>query len=223
MAGGEGFAQYLGGGVDPAVRILQPAVPQPLQVGFQDQCRVVQLSRQARMPLKRSGQRRKPLRRQFLALKLAQQQVQLLGKSREPGCRVKDLQARLVAAQQGTKRHDTALFLKHRTRRRRKFVQNESCQPVERKNLQARVTMQRRSGEQLTFELKRGLLGREQQQWRTLRRLAQGLPNLRQATERLSAAGRPEEKPDLHAPVFHRKPPGRKGIMPRPTSRAPAE
>jgi hypothetical protein len=176
------------------------------------------------MALNLIRQRREATGGKLLSLKLAQEQVQLLREAGQPGRRVKDFQPGLVPAKQGAQRHDPPLFFQHLPRRAGEFAENKTGEPVERENLQARVTGQRRTGQQLALELKRGLFGREQQQRRALRAIAQGIPNLRQATERLPAAGGSEKKPDLHASFFHLKKPGRKGIcfdLPGPNTAQP--
>jgi hypothetical protein len=62
-------------------------------------------------------------------------------------------------------------------------------------------------GEQLAFELKRRLLGREQNQRRAFRRLVQCLADFRETAKRLAAAGRTEEKMCLHGLLFAQRRP----------------
>ena len=64
--------------------------------------------------------------------------------------------------------------------------------------MQARVAIKRRIRKQLAFELERGLLGREQDQWRAFGIFAQRSADFREAAEGLAAAGGAEEKARLH-------------------------
>src|SRR5438093_352439 len=66
--------------------------------------------------------------------------------------------------------------------------------------------------EQLALELKRGLLGREQDQRRSLRRRLQRRANLAQAAISFAAAGGAEEKRYLHECYFAANRSGRKEI-----------
>src|ERR1017187_143863 len=95
---------------------------------------------------------------------------------------------------------------------RGQLFKDEFCQPVEGKNLQPREAGNFRVGEQLAFELERGLLGRKQNQRRAVGRGAQGGTDLGETSERLAAAGGAEEKARLHGGKFHAKAQRRKGI-----------
>ena len=54
-------------------------------------------------------------------------------------------------------------------------------------------------GEELAFKLKRGLLGCEQQERRTVRRREQFTANLREAAESFAAASGAEQESRLHS------------------------
>ena len=105
--------------------------------------------------------------------------------------------------QQGAQDHHAA-FLGEQSRWHRDIerVEDEPREPLERKNVQPRVPLRSAIGEQLAFELKRRLLGREQNQRRAFRRCRQGGPDFRQTAKRLAAAGRTEEKTRLHGLLF---------------------
>ena len=101
--------------------------------------------------------------------------------------------------------HHTA-FLGERFRRvKLKFFQNELREPLEGEDLQSRVTLKLRISKQLAFELRGGLLGREQQKRRAVRRCDQFTADFRKAAEGLAAAGGAEQKSRLHGDVFNRK------------------
>ena len=71
--------------------------------------------------------------------------------------------------------------------------------------MKPRVTVELRVSEQLTFKLRGGLLGREQQERRAVRRRDQFTADFREAAEGLAAAGGAEQKSRLHRDVFNRK------------------
>ena len=75
---------------------------------------------------------------------------------------------------------------------------------LEGEDLQARVAVERIIGEQLAFELKRGLFGREQDQRWSFGSGGKGSADFRQAAEGFAAAGGTEEKTRLHD-LFSRK------------------
>jgi hypothetical protein len=79
----------------------------------------------------------------------------------------KQFQFAFVPHQQGAQHHHAA-FLGEQSRRHRDAVrvQDKPREPLERKNVQARIAWRSAIGEQLAFELKRGLFGREQDQRR---------------------------------------------------------
>jgi hypothetical protein len=70
--------------------------------------------------------------------------------------------------------------------------------------VQARIAVERRGGEQLAFELERGLFGREQNQWRACGCGGERGTDFRAAAEGFAAAGGTEKKACLHD-LFSRK------------------
>ena len=70
--------------------------------------------------------------------------------------------------------------------------------------MQSRIAVQRIVGEQLTFELKRGLFGREKNERRAFGIIGQCGTHFGEASGRLAAAGGAEEKSRLHG-LFSRK------------------
>lgn len=70
--------------------------------------------------------------------------------------------------------------------------------------MQSRVAVEFGVGEQLAFELKGGLLGREQEERRAVGRRDQFPADLREAAEGLAAAGGAEQKSRLHGDGFSR-------------------
>ena len=71
------------------------------------------------------------------------------------------------------------------------------------------------AGEQLAFELKRGLFGRKQNQRWTLRAFPQGGADFGKAAECLAAAGGAEEKSRLHTRFFAQRRTGAKEFIRR--------
>ncbi len=160
-----------------------------------------------------------------MALKFPQQQTQLLRKTREPGGRAKDLQFALFLQQQRAQHHHPAFLAQRGRRRAAQVAEDKFRQALERKDVQPRVTKKmvgrdsRRAiprlrkrlartlapPEQLAFELKRGLLGSEENQRRTVGGGAQGGADFRQTAERLAAASGAEEKARLHEGKCSRK------------------
>ncbi len=109
--------------------------------------------------------------------------------------------------QQRAQHHDAAFIVQLVGRRDRQFFQDKSRQPVEGKNVQPRVTGQFPVGEQLAFELERGLFGRQQNQRPARLRLGAAIFPQRGAdfgktAEGLAAAGGTEEKAHLHTGFF---------------------
>ncbi len=93
------------------------------------------------------------------------------------------------------------------------FVQDESGEPLEGKDLQARVAVERGVREQLAFKLKRGLFGREQNQRRAFRRGPQAGADFGQTAEGLAAAGGAEKKARLHGGIFTQRGMGAKEFI----------
>ena len=77
--------------------------------------------------------------------------------------------------------------------------------------MQARVAGKGAVGQQLPFELERGLFGREQNKRQTFRSFLQSVTNLGQAAECLAATGRAEEESRLHKTFLTRATNGDKG------------
>jgi hypothetical protein len=143
-----------------------------------------------------------------MLLQFAEQLAELLGKTRAACAWAKQFQFTFVPYQQGAQDHHAA-FLGEQSRWHRDAarVQDKPREPLERKNVQARVTLRSAIGEQLAFELKRRLLGREQNQRRAFRRLVQCMADFRETAKRLAAAGRTEEKAHLHGLLFAQRRP----------------
>jgi hypothetical protein len=135
-----------------------------------------------------------------MLLQFAEQLAELLGETGAARAGAKQFQFAFVPHQQGAQHHH-ASFLGKQSRRHwgGERVEDEPREPLERKNVQSRVSWQGAVGEQLAFELERGLLGRKQNQRRAFRRLMQCLADFRQTAKRLAAAGWTEEKMRLHA------------------------
>jgi hypothetical protein len=93
------------------------------------------------------------------------------------------------------------------------LIENETREPFEGKNPQARIAAEGIIGEQLALELKSGLLGREQNQRWPIRQRLQGGADFRQAAESLATAGGAKEKPDLHDAIFSRMSAGGKNFI----------
>ena len=133
-----------------------------------------------------------------------QDKTELLGETREARAGAKEFQFVAFFRKQRAQDHESPFLIQQLRRRVVQFVKNKTREALERKNLQPRVTTEQNNGEQLAFELKRGLLRREQNQrwpiWRRFERSA----DFRQAAESLAAASGAEEEPDLHAPIFSR-------------------
>ncbi len=89
-------------------------------------------------------------------------------------------------------------------------------QPVERQNVQPREAGKFFIREQLAFELKRRLFGRENDQRVARGIIGQRRPHFGETAESFSAAGGPEQEARLHGASFHAKPQGRKGIYRSP-------
>ena len=105
-----------------------------------------------------------------MTLKLAEQEAELLGEAGEPCGRAEHFQLTLLLHEQSAQHHHAALFAKGFARGDAEIVQDETGESLERKDVQARVTVEIGMSEELAFELKRGLLGRKQQERRAVRR-----------------------------------------------------
>ncbi len=82
--------------------------------------------------------------------------------------------------------------------------------------MKARVAVDSRCrgiGEQLPFELERGLFGRQQDQRRTFGIFAQRITDFRQTAERLAAAGGAEKEACLHTGFFAQSGAGAKELI----------
>ena len=82
--------------------------------------------------------------------------------------------------------------------------------------MEARVAIKPRCrsiGEQLPFELERGLFGRQQDQGRTFGIFAECITDFRQTAERLAAAGGAEKEARLHTGFFAQRGAGAKKLI----------
>jgi hypothetical protein len=109
-----------------------------------------------------------------------------------------------VAQQQRAQNHDPAFVVQLFRRRDAKIFKNETREALERENLQACATVERRVGEQLAFELEGGLFGREKNERRAFGIFFERVADFRKAAEGFAAAGGAEEKARLHD-LFSRK------------------
>ena len=106
---------------------------------------------------------------------------------------------------QRTQDHHASLLRERLRRVKLEFFQDELREPLEGEDVKPRVTLELRVSEQLTFKLRGGLLGREQQERRAVRRRDQFTADFREAAEGLAAASGAEQKSRLHGDVFNRK------------------
>ena len=125
----------------------------------------------------------------------------------------------MVLREQGPQDHHAAFLVEQARRGVGEFGQDEFGEALEGEDLQARVTGELVTvrewvavREDFAFELKRGLLGGEQQQWRAFRRAREFGANLGKAAEGLAAARRAEEEARVHAVIVPAKGHRRKGI-----------
>jgi hypothetical protein len=136
---------------------------------------------------------------ELVLLQFREQRAQFLREAGPAGAAAQQFQGAVVLPQQGAQHHQPAFGGQEFRRREMEFFKNKTREPVEGKNLQPREAGNFFIGEQLAFELKRGLLGREQNQRRTIGRLRQRGADSGEAAEGLAAAGGPEEESRLHA------------------------
>ena len=128
----------------------------------------------------------------------------MLGKAREACAGAEKFHVVAFFREQGAQDHEAPFLIEQFGRGIVEFVENKTREALKRENAQARVAAEGIVGEQLAFELEGGLLGREQNQRRAVRRRSEGGADFRQAAEGLAAAGGAEEEPDLHGPIFSR-------------------
>ena len=107
--------------------------------------------------------------------------------------------------EQGTQHHDAAFGVEQARGDGGEFAEGEVGEAIKRDDLQAGVTGERGVGEQLAFELKCGLLGREENQRRAIGRAEEFGANLGEAAESFAAASGAEEEARLHGESFSRK------------------
>jgi len=198
--------------IQKAICILQFIFREPARIIFVEQREIVQFVAQFRAKISVFRKRAKSGGRELMLLKLAQQFTQLSGESGTPCASTKELQLTFVPHEQRAQNHDAAFVGQKFRRRDIQFFKKETRQTFERKNVQPGETLQRFVGEQLAFELERGLFGREKNQ-----RLAFGIifergADFREAAESFAAAGGAEEKSRSHNFIFHAKARVRKGI-----------
>jgi hypothetical protein len=109
-----------------------------------------------------------------------------------------------VPYQQRAQNHDATFGGKDFGRRNLEFFQDEPGESLQGQNVQPRVTGDFTIRQQLTFNLERGLFGREKNQGFAARIVVQDAPDPRQAAAGFATAGRPEEKLHAHN-LFSRK------------------
>ena len=151
--------------------------------------------------------------REEVSLEFAQGEAELPGEAGQPGAGAEQFQFFATPRQQRAQNHQPAFLVEHPGRRLTELLEDKTSEPLEGKNAQPRVALKRIVRKQLAFELKGGLLGREQNQRRAVRHLCQRGADLGQTAMRLAAAGGAEEEVDLHAGFFHVKPGGGKGFI----------
>jgi hypothetical protein len=171
---------------------------QPFLIFLQQQGQIAQLVRQCRPRFHPFGNTAQRGRRQLLLLEFLQLLAQQPGKARQAAAVAEDPELVMTLVRQGTQHHHAALLgqnLPHGTAERLHQPQRESLKG---NDLQAGVTRQTRTREQLELELI-GCLARRQQHERRPQRIGgQSFPDFRKAAVCLAAAGRSEKKSHTH-------------------------
>jgi hypothetical protein len=185
---------------------------EPFGVSFRKQRKVVKLAAQFTAQIPAFAERMESGGRELVLLKFGKQCAQFLRESGSPRAAAKKFEFAFMLHQQGAQHHDAAFVGQKFRRRDAELFQNESREPVEGKNVQSREAGNFAAGEQLTFELKCRLFGREQNQRRAVGIFPQRGADFLQTAERLAAAGGAEEKSRLHRRIFRPKTLWRKAI-----------
>ena len=199
---GVGFKAFRGR-IEQSVPVLQFVLDEPVGVSVEQQGEVMELVLEFAIRAGTPGQRAESGGRELMLLQFTEQLAELLGETGASGAGAEQFQFAFVPQQQRAQDHHPP-FLGEQPRRPRdaQRIEDKLREPLERKNVQARISGQSPGVKQLAFELKRRLLGRKQDQRRAFRRRRQGGADFGEAAERLAAAGRPEEKMRLHALLF---------------------
>ena len=108
----------------------------------------------------------------------------------------------MVPREKRAQHHHATIVIQQTRRRLPQRGEKEVGQPVKGKNVQPRVARQRVVREQLTLNLKRRLLGREEEQRRTGGIALQLGTDFLQAPESFPGAGGAEQEADLHRAVL---------------------
>ena len=103
-----------------------------------------------------------------------------------------------MAVQQSAQDHETTFAGQQFRRREIQAFENKTGEAVKGKNLQARETSELDIGEELAFELKGGLLGREDDQRVAVRLSFEGGAHFGEAAESLAAASGAKKEAHRH-------------------------
>lgn len=187
-----------------AVEVFEVVGLQPIEIGFEEQGEIVELGAKLSGLGNLGGECGELARGNLVALQFAQQEAEPRGETRQSRGGVKQFQVGALLIQQSAQHHDATFVVEPVHLGRDGFAQDELCEAIEGKDLQSRVTVEIGSGEQLAFELERGLFRGEQQERRTFGRRDQFTADLREAAVSLTAAGGAEQESRSHGLFFNR-------------------
>ena len=186
------------GHIKQLVAVLDLTLLQPLVIGAQQVVEVVEFVAERGTLGAALGEAGEARGRKLVALELAEELAELAGETGQARGGAEDAERGLLAGQQRAQHHHAALVIEQ-FRDGAKGFEQPAREAVEGDDLQTRITGEVRAFQNLALQLKRRLLGCEEQERRAVGSALQLGADFLQATPSLAAAGRAEEEVDAHA------------------------
>ena len=188
--------------IQQIVCVMQLVFAQPVGVFFREQREVVELVAEFSSEFFIGGQRAEFRRAELVLLQFREQRSKFLRKTTTLGAAREQFQFFRVPVQQRAQDHQPPFAGQQFRRRDVQRFKNELREAVEGKDVQPREPGDFPTIEQLAFNLKRSLLGREEDERRAVRRGGERGADFGEAAEGLAAASGAEEEARLHTEIL---------------------